>query len=617
MSYVRTLLAKLGFEVDRGPIESFNEDIDDSKKLLDDVKDKAGGLMDRLAKLNQVWELTGKVAGSVWGTLKSLTLDVSAAGNAISDTSQQIGVNTTELQRLQFAAESTGSSADTMTKALLEQQKQMRETSINGATPFGKALEELGIKLEDIQDLGAEERLGKLGERLARVADDGRRSALSLALFGGEGAKMLPTVIGGTDALRAMGDEGERLGYVMSESTIASAAELEGTFESLSQMIQGVKNDIAAALMPTIAELVGDLSGWISTNKELIAENVKGFIEGLIAAGKSLAPIVMTAAKAVGGLVDILGGADKVIGPVTAGLGAMKLALMAGLGPWGLLAGAAVAAGMAIVEWMTSAEESILSTERATKRLNETMDLEGDLKNKSTGELKGMLNDLETQRKNLDKIQEDVRGLSPKQIKALEIERAKDQAEVARRLQIVGGALGKSIKVDVDAENDKRVKAQEAKAAEDAKYNAESDKIANIEELRALRRKGRGADKGRIKELEGLLGPDGIARGGGGGKKAPAEPKQKTVEELLGIGDGAAGIMNGNDSPGMGTKMMTVIININQENSFGPFQLPGYAVTSPQEYGKAVGTQIAGDLDGQNRAWAAYLQGSPRSGAKS
>lgn len=605
---LRRLFGVLGFKVDKGPLEEFDREIEKSKGLFDDVRDKAGGLMERLAHLNQAWELTSKVAGTVWSTLKGLTLDVAAAGNAISDTSQQIGVGTTDLQRLQFAAESTGSSADTMTKALLEQAKQMRETSQNGATPFGKALDELGVKLEDISDLSPEERLGKLGERLARVSDEGRRSALSLALFGGEGAKMLPTIIGGTDALRAMGDEGERLGYVMSEETIASAAELEGTFESLSQTIQGIKNDIAAALMPTITELAGELAGWISQNKELIAENVKGFIEGLIDAGKALAPIIKLAVSAVGGLVDILGGADKAIGPVTAGLGAMKIALMAGLGPWGLLAGAAVAAGMAIVEWMTSAEESILSTERAAKRLNDTMDLEGDIKGKNTAELKTMLNDLEAERKRLDTIQEDVRGLSPKRIKELEIERAKDQAEVAKRLQIVGGALGKTIKADVDAENEKRVAAQKAKAEEEAKYAAESDKISNIEELRGLRRKGRksAADMDRIKELEGSLGADApaVPRGGGG---KPKESK-KTLDELIGAGGGPAGILGASSVPGPGLQTNNQRIDYHQENKF-EFKLPTYAGRDAESMGRYIGRTAGTELDEQNARAAAHFKG--------
>lgn len=606
---LRRLVGLLGFKVDKGPLEEFDDEFDRSKGLFDDVKDKAGGLMERLAHLNQAWELTSKVAGSAWGVLKSLTLEVSAAGNAISDTSQQIGVGTTTLQRLQFAAESTGSSADTMTKALLEQEKQMRETSLNGATPFGKALDELGVKLGDIQDMSPEERLGKLGERLARISDEGRRSALSLALFGGEGAKMLPTIIGGTDALRAMGDEGERLGYVMSEETIASAAALEDTFEGLGHTIQGIKNDIAAALMPTITELAGELAAWVSQNKELIAENVKGFIEGLIDAGKALAPIVKMAISAVGGLVDILGGADKAIGPVVAGLGAMKLALMAGLGPWGLLAGAAVAAGMAIVDWMTDAEESILSTERAAKRLNETLDLESDLKGKSTAELKGLMRDLEAQEKSLKTIQEDVRGLSPTRIKELEVERGKDRLEVQRRMAIVGGALGKQIKADVDVEAGKREKKQAEEKAEADKYNAEAEKVSNVEELRGLRRKGRKSqgDLDRIKELEGVLGPDGIARKGGGGKKS-AE-KTKTLDELIGVGGGGpSGILGASSVPGPGLQTINQRIDYHQENNF-EFKLPAYAGRDAESMGRYMGRTAATELDEQNARAAAHFKG--------
>ena len=267
MSYVRTLLAKLGFEVDKAPLEDFNEEIDDSKKLLDDAKVSAGGYMDRLAKLNQVVELGAKAANIAWNVLKGFTLDVAATGAALSDTSAQVGINTTELQRLQYAAEMTGSSADTVNKALLEQSKIMRETRANAASPFGLALKEIGLALGDIENLSPAERFGKIGEALRTVEDKGRQSALSLALFGGEGAKILPLALEGTAGIKALGDEAQRLGFVLGEDVVAGGASLDDTLLKLGKQVKGIQNDIGAALMPTIAELAGELSEWVKENR--------------------------------------------------------------------------------------------------------------------------------------------------------------------------------------------------------------------------------------------------------------------------------------------------------------------------------------------------------------
>lgn len=627
MSYVRSLLARLGVETDTKPIEEFDSAIDDAKKGMEDAGESAGGLMGKLSELNQVWELATKVGQAAWSVMKDLTLAVAEQGAAISDTASQVGVGTTALQRLQYAGQMTGSSAETVNKVLLEQQKLMRETAANGATPFGKALEEIGVKLSTLENMDAGDRIGKIGEALSHVEDKGKQAALSLALFGGEGPKVLAMALEGQIGIRELGDEAERLGFVLGEDVVESGAAMDDMLVQLSTMIQGVKNDIGAALLPTISELVGDLSEWIKANKDLIRDNVKGFIEGMIEAGKSLAPILKTVIDVVGGFIGMLGGAEKAIGPLIAGLGALKIALMAALGPWGLLAAAAVAAGVAIVGAMRDSEDSILATDRAAKRLKETLDFEEEIKGKSAKELRGMLDDLAAKEKKLATIQEDVRGLSPARIKELEAERALDQAEVKKRQTIIGRALGKQIATEVNATEAGMTTVDDASTgsgrrritAEEGAQIKEGEKISDEVELDALRRKRRKSegDKARIAELEGMY-PD-LARkggGGGGGKgKAPAAAKQKTALELAQAAGGMdpSGIIGGG-APGTGTTVQHIIIYIQPENHIGPFQIQPYSTASGESYGQAAAQQIVKSLDQQNIEYASMLTSGSRSG---
>lgn len=619
MSYVRTLLAKLGFEVDPRPLDDFNESIDGSKGLLDGLKGKASSALDQLAKFNQVLELGAKVAGSAWGIFKELTTSVAAQGAALSDTSAQVGVNTTELQRLQYAAEMTGSSADTVNKALLEQSKIMREGSMNATAPFNLALKEIGLNLADIEHLDPAARFGTIGEALGKVKDQGRQSALSLALFGGEGAKILPLALEGTAGIRALGDEAERLGFVLGADVVESGADFDDTLVKLNKSVEGIKNEIGAALMPTIAELTGELATWIANNKELIAENVRGFIEGLIAAGKTLGPVIMTAAKAVMGLVDALGGASNVAGPVVAGLGAMKLAAMASLGPWGLLAGAAVTAGVAIVNWMGKAKTATLDANRAAMRLTETLRFEAHLEEMSVQDLEKKKAEIAAAREKNKTLQGDVRGLSPREILRQEAERKADVEMLENNEQALDKVLRRKKGENKKASDSKYAEAADARKAVDDKeraaYDAESQRVADMEEMRALRRKGgkSQADRDRLAELQKSLGVKG---GGGGGAKAKPGDKQASADELIAglAGTKGEGVLGGPDSPGMGTKIQNVVITINQEVKNGPFNLPGYAASSPENYGRAAGAQIGTELDAQNQRLATYLQ-NPRSGA--
>jgi hypothetical protein len=607
VTIIAELLGKLGFQVDKGPVEEFDAELEKSEGLFHKVKSGADGFLKKLGELNQAWEFTAKAAGVVYGTLKDLTLSVAEHGAAISDASQQLGIEADALQRLQYAAEMTGSSAETVNKAILEQSKLMRETAANAATPFGKALEEIGLTLGTLEQMDPADRFGRIGEALKYVEDAGRRSALSLALFGGEGAKILPLALEGRVGIRELGDEAERLGYVLGNDVVEGGAALDDSLQKTGILIQGIKNDVSAGLMPTISELVGEMSEWVKENRELIRDNVKGFIEGLINAGKALAPIVKFAAEMVGVLVKALGGAEGATGPVIAGLGAMRIALMALTGPWGLVAGAAVAAGVAIVGAMSSAEDSIEKTERAAKRLQQTLDFEENLKGKSVAELKRMQQELEERKRKNATIQEDVRGKSPKRIKELEEERKKDSEEIEKQEQIIGKALGKQIKVEVDQQAAEREREQAEAKAEDAK----SQKISDMEELRFLRRKRKKttANRARIEELEAALGPDGAEPkgGGGGGKAKPAKSSQKTADEL--IADQArsgGGLGVGGMAPGAGTTVINIPVSYHVEMDFH-YTIPPYAANSPDAAGRYMGRTAAADLDTQNQRLQAYL----------
>lgn len=610
MSFIRELAAKLGFQVDLDPLERFNDEIDDSKSALESMKERAAGVMDQLAKLNQVWELTSKVASTAWGVLKDFTITAAESGAKIADTSAQLGINSTALQRLQYAAEATGSSADTMNKALLEQEKLIRE-SAKGATPFSEALKQIGLRVEDLKNMSPEERFGRIGDALYSVRDQGERAAISLALFGGEGSKILPLALEGSAGIKALGDEAERLGMVLGEDLVEAGADFDQSVKQMQGMVQGIKNDIGAALMPTITSLVKEVGAWIKENRELIKENVKGFIGGLIEAGKTLAPIITTAASAASGLVNALGGIGNVTAPAIAGLGALKIATLAAAGPWGILAGAAVAAGVAIVGAMTKSEKKIGDVERASQRLAKSLDFEKGLEGKTTADLKRMKDELARERQQNRFVRENVVGLTPKQIMALNEERKLDVENIDEREAKLDAALKAA--EDAEAEEAKIKAAEEAKkqADADAKVDEENQAIADKVEYDYLRgKKNKTKDqKARMAELQKKLG---ISPKSGGAKKEEG----KTADELVlaASGRSAGGVLGATSAPGLGTTVNNISIDYSQDNKF-TFQLPYTAQRSPQDFARDSGLMIADKLTEQNEQLAAYLNaGKPLGG---
>jgi len=383
---------------------------------------------------------------------------------------------------------------------------------------------------------------------------------------------------------------------------------------TIGKQVHSVKNDIATALMPTIAKLAGEMSKWITANKSLIADNIKGFIEGLISAGKTLGPIIMTAASAVQSLVKSLGGADAVMGPVTAGLGALRIAAMAAVGPWGLIAVAAVGAGMAIAKWMDKATKSTEEANRAAMRLTETMQADAQVGRMTTEQLIAKKAQLAADRArnkaDLDTLAKTNTGiLGQKNIQDMQriVEKGKDLETID------------SVAASVDKELTRRK--DEAKSASDSKYAeaalgrkviddaAAADKRMGMEkdELRALRRKKNKsqADKDRLKELEKSTGDT----GGGGGGKAAAADKQAGADELVLAASGreGGGILGATQAPGAGTTVNNINITLSPTNNIGPITLPAYAAANADSFGRAAGAAAAVELDRQNAEAGAYF----------
>jgi hypothetical protein len=267
---------------------------------------------------------------------------------------------------------------------------------------------------------------------------------------------------------------------------------------------------------------------------------------------------------------------------------------------------------------MTTAEKSIESTERAAKRLKSTLDFEKGFEGKSSSELRQMKNDLDKQRKDNRFVRENVVGLTPKQIMALNEERKLDVGELDKREAALDEAIKAAEKIEGEESRQRGEQILREQAEAELKAAKESQEISDREELKYLRGK-RGKNKAqidRIKELEKTLGES--PRSGGGGKAKAAGDKAKSADELVLAASGrdAGGILSPTQAPGLGTTVNNVNIFIQPTNTFGPFTLPQQAASSPEAYGRAAGREMTDALDGQYRETAAYLQ-NPRSGRKS
>lgn len=161
----------------------------------------------------------GGIAVAAGTGLAILAKKSADAADAVGDTAQRLQIGTTELQKFQYAAKLSASDNETLEAAL---------TKLNAKIADGS------FKYKN-----AAEGLYSIAEAVKLAKTDTERLAIANDAFGAKmGSKMIPLLAGGADGLRALGDEAERVGAVLSTETLQAAAEFNDTIDVLTSVLQ-------------------------------------------------------------------------------------------------------------------------------------------------------------------------------------------------------------------------------------------------------------------------------------------------------------------------------------------------------------------------------------------
>lgn len=345
-------------------------------KKVDSNIGKVGRSFSSFAKASV--SLASKIAlpltalGGVEGfSLKAAVDKFTSLGDSIDKASKRAGVGVESLQKLRYAAGLGGMSADQMDKALSKLTDNMGKAARGENKNLAAIFKRLGISLKDSkgQIRDAADVMRNLAQAVKNNESPTVRMRILTAAFGEELAKrMIPVLEGGAKSLDDMGEQASKLGLVMDQDMVAKSAHLTDTLSTFSQVVDGVSAQVGAALAPTIEGIVSRMQDWLVANKDLIAQRLDGLFDKV---SKAIAEVdfekvvdgvfdfidgVMEFVDSVGGWENIIKGFGALLGVSLVGnllsvgkeLYGVGAAVTAAFGPWGLLAGAAIGAGIVI-----------------------------------------------------------------------------------------------------------------------------------------------------------------------------------------------------------------------------------------------------------------------------
>ncbi|MEM8493217.1 MAG: hypothetical protein AAF756_20560 [Pseudomonadota bacterium] len=194
-------------------------------------------------------------AGAVAGAFATVANGIERQAD-LFDLSTRLGATTRGLSQLQYAAQQSGVSVQTLNMGLQRMVRRVAEAA-NGTGEARGALEELNIEATALNQLRPEEQFRVLADAIMKVENPADRVRLAMKLFDSEGVSLIQTMQGGSAALQAFAEESDRLGTTIDDSAAAASKRASDAFTRLAGVFTGVSNTMAGQFAPEM-EAIAD-----------------------------------------------------------------------------------------------------------------------------------------------------------------------------------------------------------------------------------------------------------------------------------------------------------------------------------------------------------------------
>jgi hypothetical protein len=289
MAVIRELVTKFKFAVEGGKLRMTNTRIGNAKKAA-----KAA-----TREMRRFRRETSQAIGAAKGlgvalvghrVVKTLTTDYANLADSLAKTSQQVGVSIEKLQGLFFAGQLSGATTKQVTNGLGQLAKRANDAS-NGLQTSVRSFKALGVQVKNADGSlrSTDALLLDVADKFKAMPNGTKKTALAMELFGRAGRDLIPLLNSGSEGIKKMGKEFSSLGATISSKSAKDAEKFNDTMLRAKVAMTGVRNQIAAAVLPALTEMAKRFVEWAKTG-----DNVKRALKA-IAIGAKVAGIAIAA----------------------------------------------------------------------------------------------------------------------------------------------------------------------------------------------------------------------------------------------------------------------------------------------------------------------------------
>ena len=309
---------------------ALKREIIETKSALDEYEDALGRSNVALNVIagtsKEVAEKTkaiSAVSGGLATALLGNAINSASMADDLNTLSSQTGFTVEELQKMKYASDIVDVSMDQMTGSIQKMTKQMSSGN--------KAFETLGVSLTDSNGnmRDAKDVWYDSLEALSKVENETERDALSMEIFGKSAMDMAGIIDDGGASLKALGDEAEGLGLIMSQDMVDDANALQDSIDRMKgrteQAFLTMGASLASTLVPAfekVLDVVTKVVQWFASLDGGTQQTIL-VILGLIAAISPLAGLISSITTVLMGLSSAFAFITSPIGIVIGIIGAL------------------------------------------------------------------------------------------------------------------------------------------------------------------------------------------------------------------------------------------------------------------------------------------------------
>ena len=283
---------------------------------IKEVGDKVSGFGEKLAPISGA-------AAAAGGALAKMGMDAISNADDLLTLSQQTGLSTDEIQKMQYASELVDVSFEDISGALKKMKGNMDGQPETWAK-LGVATTNADGSMRDATSVFYDA-IAALGQ----VSNETERDQLAMSLFGKSADSLAGIVDDGGESLKAFGTQAQEMGLILDNETLQSLGNTDDTIQQMKATIAGTMGqigaDVASILGPALEKAAEVVDKVATALRNLTPEQEETILKiiGIVAA---VAPVIMIVGKiitGIGSLVSAIGMLASPVGIVIAAVAAL------------------------------------------------------------------------------------------------------------------------------------------------------------------------------------------------------------------------------------------------------------------------------------------------------